>query len=628
MALNLREILGRLRLRAAGSKLKRRKALDNVAWAHFQKLKILLLAIGYTWMFLLPVKELSRGIYIDENALQPGGVNTYWNWGDVHRADTYLSDLERLRDANATSSERAEYISLQFQKLRIPASIQNYTFHTRHGPISGSNSYAILPAPRYSGAEAAIISASWLSRTGEGDGTLNLRGVATVLSLAAFLNQYSFWSKDLIFVISDGYMEGMQAWASAYHGHTQSNMFANPLQLTSGVIWTALNIDYPGHSFSHLGIFWEGLNGRLPNQDLLNSFHIISRNSGVPVLLYDNYDPGDSNWRDPLPLLWLPSALRNNWRVKDYVYRARNLLRHVSYQARGHPSGIHGLLHQFHIDAFTIFAVPATGPHGFHAIGRIVESTLRTCNNLLERLHASFFFYLFPEPGSFAKIGNYLPSAVVVSTAILFSGLRSWVRAGWVEVPVRAQEGKVKDSSAMKWERRGRTSLRAILIVLLTHACGIPLYFILSWQALPRLFGLACLCSAVLLAPRFIDKIDSNTTKNAPIWMLLRSFNLCFASAVVSATSVLNFSLAAVLAFLLGIPLSFSGPTDDALTSVTLRLAYLLLAIFWFTPAWNVMDQAMWDWEVLGGYFAPFICIIYVPIVWQAAIVSSLTNRS
>ena len=37
------------------------------------------------------------------------------------------------------------------------------------------------------GAEAIIISASWLSRTGEGDGTLNLRGVATVLSLAGYL---------------------------------------------------------------------------------------------------------------------------------------------------------------------------------------------------------------------------------------------------------------------------------------------------------------------------------------------------------------------------------------------------------------------------------------------------------
>ena len=37
---------------------------------------------------------------------------------------------------------------------------------------------------------------------------------------------------------------------------SHTDMAAEPLQLTSGVIWTALNIDYPGHSFSHLGIFW------------------------------------------------------------------------------------------------------------------------------------------------------------------------------------------------------------------------------------------------------------------------------------------------------------------------------------------------------------------------------------
>ena len=34
-----------------------------------------------------------------------------------------------------------------------------------------------------------VISASWLSRTGDGDGTLNLRGVSTVLALAAFLRR-------------------------------------------------------------------------------------------------------------------------------------------------------------------------------------------------------------------------------------------------------------------------------------------------------------------------------------------------------------------------------------------------------------------------------------------------------
>ena len=38
--------------------------------------------------------------------------------------------------------------------------------------------------------------------------------------------------------------------------NTSPGLQAEPLELTSGVIWTALNIDYPGHSFSHLGIFF------------------------------------------------------------------------------------------------------------------------------------------------------------------------------------------------------------------------------------------------------------------------------------------------------------------------------------------------------------------------------------
>lgn len=56
----------------------------------------------------------------------------------------------------------------------------------KHG-IEGVNAYAILASPRAPRNEAMVISASWLSRTGEGDGTLNLRGVSTVLALARFL---------------------------------------------------------------------------------------------------------------------------------------------------------------------------------------------------------------------------------------------------------------------------------------------------------------------------------------------------------------------------------------------------------------------------------------------------------
>jgi len=241
MAPNLREILGRLRTRVTGSKLKRRRALDNVTWTHFPRLKILLLVIGYVWMFCLPLRDLSRGIYIDENALQPGGVclvqshhllpfltytstrythtgigetcigriHTSTNWRNCATAmQPALSEWQLFHDYHhhssflgvqntlASSSKNYGYqppprTITSTQEMAYVLTSFGYKNWVCNSPqtISGSNAYAILSSPRYSGAEATVISASWLSRTGDGDGTLNLRGVAIVLSLAAFLNR-------------------------------------------------------------------------------------------------------------------------------------------------------------------------------------------------------------------------------------------------------------------------------------------------------------------------------------------------------------------------------------------------------------------------------------------------------
>lgn len=78
---------------------------------------------GYAWMLLIPLPNLGEDIRIDENALQPGQVckllitlsdradrsgskvTTYWDWNDVHVADTYLAQIEALYARNATSQE-------------------------------------------------------------------------------------------------------------------------------------------------------------------------------------------------------------------------------------------------------------------------------------------------------------------------------------------------------------------------------------------------------------------------------------------------------------------------------------------------------------------------------------------
>jgi len=81
----------------------------------------------------------------------------------------------------------------------------------------------------------------------------------------------------------------------------------------------------------------------------MNSFRIISYTAGVPVVLYDHIEPseypGRSQLADILPR-WLPKSLLDVPFVLEYVYRARNILRHFGYQARGKASGVHGLLHQ------------------------------------------------------------------------------------------------------------------------------------------------------------------------------------------------------------------------------------------------------------------------------------------
>lgn len=91
----------------------------------------------------------------------------------------------------------------------------------------------------------------------------------------------------------------------------------------------------------------EGVNGRLPNQDLLNSVQVISRwTGGVPVMVYNHPNEPRAHHHSEHPVLKQFDSLLNRHAVKEYEMRAKNILTHVAYQSRGSPSGVHGLFHQ------------------------------------------------------------------------------------------------------------------------------------------------------------------------------------------------------------------------------------------------------------------------------------------
>ncbi|CEL51826.1 GPI transamidase component gaa1 OS=Schizosaccharomyces pombe (strain 972 / ATCC 24843) GN=gaa1 PE=3 SV=1 [Rhizoctonia solani AG-1 IB] len=620
-------------------------------------LRLALFLAGTVWMCCVPLAQMGRGTYIDENALQPGQVNTYWSWREVHAADRYLGDLEKLRDTNATSQQRASYFRDQFAKLGLPTEVQSYTIRAPTGDMEGANAYSIYAAPRSSGSEAIVLSASWKSLKWDEDGSLNLRGVATILALAGYLKRYTLWAKDIVLVISDGYMDGMHAWLSAYHGFDHANIETQPLTLLSGVIWTALCIDYPGHSFSHLGVYFEGLNGRFPNQDLLNSvLNIAKYSNGVSVLAYDTLDylrsdhPYDFGTR--MSALWgyLPKPVQsmlNDPNVKMFENRASIVSRNIAWQASGRASGIHGLFHQYRIDAITVYARPSHGPHGFFVLGKIVESTTRTMNNLLERLHASFFFYILTTAQSFVKIGGYLPAAVIMSVAMTFGGLALWVEAGWLQVQnVVIEEDKKSDSDSddcieppKQWVKRSRPVVDAFVLMGCTHLLGAVMLFVLSTKVAVNTLTnypieyLSMLSAITALVPCAVTQIPRLNVpcseRSAPLSIVLKSFTLCLGGTITALLSLLNFSLAAVTVLLLGVPLSYLPPVKSSkLWSLGAGCLLVLLTPPLLALSFGYMNgqaelvrairMSIWEWKVLGVWTLPFAMVVYLPLVWQA----------
>jgi glycosylphosphatidylinositol transamidase len=92
----------------------------------------------------------------------------------------------------------------------------------------------------------------------------------------------------------------------------------------------------------------------------------------------------------------------------------------------------------------------------------ILESTLRSLNNILERLHASVFFYLFVNPDHYSQVGSYLPAAIILSAVVTLGGLHRWIDAGWHLV----KDPNDERGRRRQWRRRPRQlgSMAAILL--------------------------------------------------------------------------------------------------------------------------------------------------------------------
>ena len=68
---------------------------------------------------------------------------------------------------------------------------------------------------------------------------------------------------------------------------------------------------------------------------------------------------------------------------------------------------------------------------GCYRHSRVVEGIFRSLNNLLERFHQSFFFYLLPGTERYVSIGLYMiPFAILTSAGLVKISLHTLACGG------------------------------------------------------------------------------------------------------------------------------------------------------------------------------------------------------
>ncbi|KAJ2577353.1 Glycosyl phosphatidyl inositol protein transamidase complex subunit, partial [Coemansia sp. RSA 1836] len=349
-----------------------------------------LLLASIAWLLLLPLQTFTRNGYFSENAMMPNQVHTAFGAEEHMLAMSYIDTELALQSTAKDEGERqAGAVYRAFEQLGLDSEIQRFAFNEVPGvgSTSGVNVHGILRAGRSDSVEALLIAASWTTSSN----ATNLNAVRLMAGLAKYASEQVYWAKDIIFLVTDGGEHGVETWLKSYHG-------GGGLYVRSGIIQAAVCLELPpAQSYAGMGLFFEGKSGQLPNLDLVNIVQYISRVECIPAYLHGIVDA-------PRLATWL----------EKYKRSAQLLLRQLSSLAIGRSVGVHAPFLRYRIDALTLSGLVrptdpvskeylSTGeapvlPTSFaiRSIGRTVESTLRSLNNLLEHFHQSFFFYILP----------------------------------------------------------------------------------------------------------------------------------------------------------------------------------------------------------------------------------------
>jgi len=453
----------------------------------------------------------SRCSFQQEHGLIAGYASSGFDHQWQARLRACIQEIEKKKDLQSAIDASLQEAGLESYHLNFstPLGQRSLTYTLAESRRADSRESLVLVIASNWTAAKAPAKFSW--------------GVGIGVTLARYLRTVNWLSRDLFVVFLDmdlAYGASARAWLRNYLGGLS--------ELRRGVLRQAVVLQVKNGATSLL-LDVEGINGMVPNQDLVNSYSISAR--------------------DKMGLL-----LRHRDAWESVLHHARN----------GGVHSSHAPFLELQVPAFTIRGVNKKGDRGnlnLESLTMSMESLVRCMSNALQQLHHSFNFYFFTGPNSHISNGFYLYPVFAMQlllisflgTAPAYRDIRSLLVGLGSVFAISAASGSAMLMMAMNEILASRWGSEGLLCVRRSSEQEDRRQMALSWLAVG---GGVAACGALALR-RYAFAVYSEEGKKlqgvqlpCPLWEAVRVASGFALLAVLAPVTIYSWSLAVPLTIL------------------------------------------------------------------------------
>lgn len=311
----------------------------------------------------------------------------------------------------------------------------------------------------------------------------------------------------------------------------------------------------------------------MPNLDLVNLVQKLANKEGMPCgykMVNTRRHSAAASWRK----------------------NVEKMLSMVVTQASGVPTGNHGLYHRYGIEAITLEGVAKksalpTSTNSLLPLLKVIEGMSRSLNNLLEKFHQSFFFYVIVAHDRFVSIGDYMPCIGLMASALMIKALLLWLELNNKSTERPPNHEKEEEEKGEMTPKRLQPKFDLItvgLLFIIAHAMGFLAIYLPSVKPLNDLIFSNGIATEVQLLSEFaavavigMIVMTCMRMKSSYDTEVLHIVALLELGTLLIVVGMLNFSLGFLLC-LVSVPVAANVKTGRGNKCIWLKKAILFVA--------------------------------------------------